>query len=81
MPPPGIAGATAGVLGTSATMASVVMSRPAYCALRAPPWLGRCLAPTLKRNDIVVVDNPRAHKVVGVREAIEAATATLLYLP
>jgi transposase len=37
--------------------------------------------PTLKRNDVVVIDNLRAHKVVGVREAIETARATLRYLP
>jgi transposase len=37
--------------------------------------------PTLKRNDIVVMDNLAAHKVSGVREAIEAARATLRYLP
>ena len=30
------------------------------------------LAPTLKRNDTVVMDNLPAHKAAGVREAIEA---------
>jgi len=44
-------------------------------------YVEQCLVPTLKRNDIVVIDNLRAHKVVGVREAIEAARATLRYLP
>ena len=39
------------------------------------------LVPTLKRNDDVVVDNFAAHKVPGVREAIEKAGATLRYLP
>lgn len=39
------------------------------------------LAPTLKRNDIVMIDNLPAHKVAGVREAIEARGATLRYLP
>jgi len=37
--------------------------------------------PTLKRNDIVVIDNLPAHKVPGVREAIETRGATLRYLP
>lgn len=41
----------------------------------------QCLVPTLKRTDIVVMDNLRAHKVAGVREAIEAAGTTLRYLP
>jgi transposase len=44
-------------------------------------YVEHCLVPTLKRNDIVVVDNLRAHKVAGVREAIETARATLRYLP
>jgi transposase len=39
------------------------------------------LVPTLKRNDIVVMDNLRAHKVPGVQEAIEKARATVRYLP
>ena len=39
------------------------------------------LAPTLKRNDIVMIDNLPAHKAAGVREAIEARGATLRYLP
>jgi hypothetical protein len=33
-------------------------------------YVEQCHVPTLKRNDIVVIDNLRAHKVVGVREAI-----------
>ena len=44
-------------------------------------YVEQCLVPTLKRNDIVVIDNLRAHKVAGVREAIETARATLRYLP
>src|SRR5277367_6961001 len=35
-------------------------------------YVERCLAPTLKRNDIVMIDNLPAHKAAGVREAIEA---------
>jgi transposase len=44
-------------------------------------YVKQCLAPTLKPNDIVVADNLASHKVVGVVEAIEAAGATLRYLP
>jgi transposase len=43
--------------------------------------LEQCLAPTLKRGDIVIIDNLKVHHVAGVREAIEAAGATLRYLP
>lgn len=39
------------------------------------------LAKELKPGDIVVLDNLSSHKVAGIREAIEAAGATLLYLP
>jgi len=44
-------------------------------------YVEQCLVPTLKRSDIVVMDNVNIHKVEGVREAIEAAGATLRYLP
>ena len=39
------------------------------------------LAPTLSKGDIVILDNLPAHKVSGARAAIEAAGATLLFLP
>jgi transposase len=35
----------------------------------------------LSAGDIVVIDNLPAHKVQGVRAAIEASSAILLYLP
>ena len=44
-------------------------------------YVERCLAPTLKRNDVVMIDNLPAHKAAGVREAVEARGATLRYLP
>ena len=44
-------------------------------------YVRRCLAPTLARGDIVILDNLKPHKAAGVREAIEAAGATLRYLP
>lgn len=44
-------------------------------------WVTQHLAPTLRTGDIVVMDNLNSHKVAGVREAIEAAGATVLYLP
>jgi transposase len=39
------------------------------------------LAPTLSKGDVVVMDNLGAHKVAGVREAIAAVGASILYLP
>ena len=39
------------------------------------------LAPTLRPGDVVIMDNLSSHKRAGVREAIEAAEATLMFLP
>jgi len=44
-------------------------------------YVEQCLAPTLNCGDIVVMDNLRAHKVAGVKEAIQAVGAELRYLP
>ena len=44
-------------------------------------YVEKILVPTLRPGDIVVMDNLPAHKVAGVREAIERAQARLLYLP
>jgi transposase len=41
----------------------------------------QCLVPTLERGETVLMDNLPVHKVAGVAEAIEAAGATLIYLP
>jgi len=44
-------------------------------------WVQQALVPTLRPGDLVVMDNLAAHKVAGVREAIEAAGAEIAYLP
>ena len=44
-------------------------------------WVEQALAPTLDSGDVVIMDNLPAHKVQGVRGAIEAQAARLLYLP
>lgn len=44
-------------------------------------YIEQCLVPTLKRRDIVVIDNVSFHKVLGVEEAIQARGASLRYLP
>ena len=44
-------------------------------------WTEQFLAPVLKPGDLVIMDNLPAHKVTGIREAIEAKDAHLLYLP
>lgn len=44
-------------------------------------YVEQALVPTLALGDIVIMDNLGSHKVAGVRQAIEAASAALLYLP
>lgn len=44
-------------------------------------YVNQVLLPELSPGDIVVMDNLPAHKVKGVREAIEGAGADLIYLP
>ena len=44
-------------------------------------YVEQCLGPSLKRGDIVVMDNVSVHKSPRIREAIENARATLRYLP
>ena len=44
-------------------------------------YVEKLLAPSLAKGDIVVIDNLPAHKVEGVRAAIEARGSILLYLP
>ena len=44
-------------------------------------YIEQFLAPTLEPGDVVVADNLASHKVSGVRQAIEARGASLLFLP
>ena len=44
-------------------------------------YVKRVLGPTLVPGDIVVMDNLRAHKAVGVQQALARRGARLLYLP
>jgi transposase len=44
-------------------------------------WVRQGLVPTLHPGDVVILDNLSTHKIRGVREALEAAGARLLYLP
>jgi len=44
-------------------------------------YVRQCLAPTLSEGDVVILDNVPTHKVKGVREALRAVGAGLLYLP
>ncbi len=43
-------------------------------------WVEQGLAPVLRAGELVILDNLATHKIQGVREAIEARGAGLLYL-
>ena len=57
-------------------IAPVGLDGPSFLA-----YVEQVLAPTLRKGDIFFMDNLRTHKIEGVREAIEAAGATVCYLP
>ena len=44
-------------------------------------YVEQVLAPSLNPGDIVIIDNLPAHRVKGIKAAIEATGATLLFLP
>lgn len=44
-------------------------------------WVENCLVPTLRRGDIVVMDNLSSHKASVIRKAIRSVGAKLFYLP
>ena len=44
-------------------------------------YVDQVLVPELRPGDIVIMDNLGSHKGAGVRDAIEAAGASLLFLP
>jgi transposase len=44
-------------------------------------YVEQVLVPTLRAGDIVIMDNLASHKVAGVRRAIEAVGAILMFLP
>ena len=52
------------------------MDGPSFLA-----YVEQILAPTLRKGDIVFMDNLRTHKIDGVRQALEAVGAKLRYLP
>ena len=44
-------------------------------------YVEQVLVPTLRPGDVVIMDKLSSHRVAGVRQAIEGAGASLLYLP
>ena len=67
-------------LRTSGMMAPMVLDGPINGEL-FQHYVDQILVPELRAGDIVIMDNLGSHKGAGVRAAIEAAGAALLYLP
>ena len=44
-------------------------------------YVEQVLVPTLRKGDVIIMDNLGSHKVKGVREAIEGAGASLMFIP
>ena len=69
-----------GALRATGMTAPMVLDGP-MDGLAFEAYVTQVLVPTLKPDDIVVMDNLAAHKRAEVAIAIEAAGARLLYLP
>lgn len=67
-------------LRCDAITAPLVIDSPMNSAI-FKAYLEQCLVPSLQPGDIVVMDNLSSHKSQEVRDIIEAAGASLLYLP
>jgi transposase len=61
-------------------IAPCVFDRPIN-AVSFLAWVVQFLVPTLRRGDVVVMDNLSSHKTAAVRRAIRAAGALLIFLP
>jgi transposase len=74
---------------TTTMISAVRLDGPRACATLDGPvdadtflaYVALVLVPALRAGDVVVLDNLAAHKAAGVAEAINAAGATVLYLP
>jgi transposase len=69
-----------GALRTSGMVAPMVLDGPINGAAFLA-YVEQVLVPELRPGDIVVMDNLGSHKHPTIRAAIEAAGASLLYLP
>ena len=69
-----------GALRIDGMTAPMVLDGPIN-GLAFQAYVDQVLVPELRPGDVIVMDNLGSHKGAGVRQAIEAAGATLLYLP
>ncbi len=69
-----------GALRTTGMVAPMLLDGPINGEL-LEAYVEQVLMPDLRAGDIVVMDNLGSHKGAAVRTLVEAAGATLLYLP
>jgi transposase len=69
-----------GALRLNGLTAPMVLDGPIN-SLWFQAYVDQVLVPTLAPGDVVIMDNLSSHRRPGVRAAIEAAGARLLYLP
>lgn len=69
-----------GALTTGGVLASMSIESPTDGDVFLA-FLEQVLAPRLEPGHLVILDNLGAHKIVGVRQIIEACGASVLYLP
>ena len=67
-------------LRNSGMVAPMVLDGPIN-GLAFQAYVDQVLVPDLRPGDVVVMDNLSSHKRPGIRASIEAAGASLLYLP
>lgn len=62
-----------GVIQDATVLLDGPMNSDAFVA-----YTQQCLAPSLRRGDVVIMDNLSSHKAAGVRDAIESADSTFV---
>lgn len=69
-----------GALRNTGMTAPMVFDGP-VCGASFYAWVEQCLLPTLKKGDVVVMDNLASHKIPGIRRLIRSVGARVFYLP
>jgi transposase len=78
--PPGTSTTTIAVIGLTGITAPLVLPG-AMSGDIFHTYIERCVVPTLRAGDILVMDNLAAHKVAGLAELLQTRHARLMYLP
>ena len=69
-----------GALRLRAWVATITIAEPTAGDI-VLAYVEPVLCPVLRPGDVVIMDNPSAHRLAGVRERIQAAGADLVCLP